>query len=78
MLLVNVYEAKTQLSRLIERALDGEEVVVAKAGHPLVRIVPFKAADEPRRPGGATVWMSDDFDAPLGGEFDQAFRGDGA
>lgn len=78
MLLVNVYEAKTQLSRLIERALDGEEVVVAKAGHPLVRIIPFKAADEPRRPGGATVWMSDDFDAPLGGDFDQAFRGDGA
>lgn len=78
MLLMNVYEAKTQLSRLIERALRGEEVVIAKAGEPLVRLVPFHAAEEPRRPGGAEVWMSDDFDAPIGGGFDRAFLGDGA
>jgi len=40
---VNIHEAKTQLSRLIERALKGEEVTIAKAGHPLVRLNPLQA-----------------------------------
>ena len=39
---VNIHEAKTQLSRLIERALKGEEVTIAKAGHPLVRLTPIQ------------------------------------
>ncbi|MEO8052664.1 MAG: type II toxin-antitoxin system prevent-host-death family antitoxin [Acidobacteriota bacterium] len=39
---VNIHEAKRQLSRLIERALKGEEVTIAKAGHPLVRLFRFK------------------------------------
>ena len=41
---VNIHEAKTQLSRLIERALKGEEVTIAKAGHPLVRLTPIQVA----------------------------------
>ena len=39
---VNIHQAKTQLSRLIERALQGEEVTIAKAGHPLVRLIPIQ------------------------------------
>jgi prevent-host-death family protein len=41
---VNIHEAKGQLSRLIERALKGEEVTIAKAGHPLVRLIPIHPA----------------------------------
>jgi prevent-host-death family protein len=74
---VNIYQAKTTLSRLIEQALAGEDVVIARAGKPLVRLVPY--ADQPlkrRKPGGATVWIADDFDAPLDGEMGAAFRGE--
>jgi len=46
---VNMHEAKTQLSRLVERALDGEEVVIARAGKPLVRIVPVGDSPEKQR-----------------------------
>ena len=39
---MNVHEAKTQLSRLIERALQGEEVTIARAGHPVARLIPIR------------------------------------
>lgn len=60
---VNIYEAKTQLSRLIERALRGEDVVIARAGAPVVRLVKW----EPPRNRVAGVWegkvsIADDFD----------------
>jgi prevent-host-death family protein len=45
----NVYEARTHFSRLIERAATGEEIVIARAGEPLVKLVPY--ANEPRVPG---------------------------
>jgi prevent-host-death family protein len=45
----NTYEARTHLSRLIERAASGEEIVIARAGEPLVKLVPYR--DEPRVPG---------------------------
>ena len=63
----NIHEAKTHFSRLIQRALAGDEVIVAKAGKPLVRLVPVASAG-PRRPGsakGLVEFMADDFDAPL-------------
>ncbi|MEM6454782.1 MAG: type II toxin-antitoxin system prevent-host-death family antitoxin [Acidobacteriota bacterium] len=66
MVVVNSYEAKTQLSRLIRRALEGERIVIAKAGKPLVELRPYR--DAPARVGGAwkgQVEMADDFDAPL-------------
>ena len=50
---VNLYEAKTRLSELVERAAAGEEIVIAKAGKPKVRLVPFRAAAEPRKPAHA-------------------------
>ena len=74
---VNLYEAKTNLSRLVDEALAGEEVVIARAGKPLVRLVPCRKKDQPRRPGNEVIWMADDFDAPLDGEIGAAFRGEG-
>lgn len=47
---VNLYDAKTQLSRLVDRAIAGEEIVIARAGKPVVRLVPVDGA-APRRPG---------------------------
>ena len=45
----NIYEARTHLSRLVERAATGEEIVIARAGEPLVKLVPYRS--EPRVPG---------------------------
>lgn len=51
----NVHDAKTQLSKLIERVLAGEDIVIARAGEPVVRLVPFESAPPPplapRKPG---------------------------
>ena len=63
----NINQAKTHFSRLIEHALDGDDVIVAKAGKPLVRLVPVQP-DTPRQAGhakGLVVYMADDFDAPV-------------
>ena len=66
---INIAEAKSRLSSLVERALAGEEVVVARANRPLVRLVPVQgAATAPRRPGsgrGELKRIAPDFDAPL-------------
>lgn len=65
--IINLYEAKTHLSALVERAAAGEEIVIAKAGKPRARLVPVSARKRPRRPGGwkGEVWIAKDFDAPL-------------
>jgi prevent-host-death family protein len=62
----NIHEAKTHLSRLIEEAAVGEEVVIAKAGKPKVRLVAYAAAPK-RVPGRykADIRMADDFTEPL-------------
>ena len=75
---VNVYEAKTHLSQLIDRAAAGEEIVIARAGRPVARLVPLADAPSRRRtPGGwrGKVRISDDFDE-LSAEIDAAFRGE--
>ena len=63
---VNIHEAKTHLSRLIERVEAGEEIVLARAGRPVARIVAFKARLLPRTPGlwKGKVWLADDWDSP--------------
>jgi prevent-host-death family protein len=70
---VNVLEAKTQLSRLLDRAEAGEEVIIARAGHPVVRLVPISGGplDAPRALGAlqGKGWIADDFDAPLDEDF---------
>ena len=77
MLITNIHEAKTQLSRLIEQALAGEEVIISKAGKPLVKLVPVHTSTEPRQPGGwqGQVQMAADFDE-LPAEFLAAFQGE--
>ena len=72
LLQVNLYEAKTQLSRLVERAANGEEIVIAKAGKPMARLVPpTSASQSPRKPGKnymGITFIAEDFDAPLSEE----------
>lgn len=60
---VNIYDAKTNLSRLIEQVLQGKEVIIAKAGKPVVKIVSYKEKLTPRKPGlwKGKVWIPDDF-----------------
>jgi prevent-host-death family protein len=67
MKITNIHEAKTQLSKLIESVLAGEEIVIAKAGKPLVKLIPYQDNVEPRTPGGweGKVVMSEDFDEEL-------------
>jgi prevent-host-death family protein len=61
---VNMHEAKTSLSRLVERALAGEEIVIARNGKPLVKLVPVATEKRPRVPGRlkGKVWMAPDFE----------------
>ena len=75
MTIVNIHAAKTHFSQLLERVARGEEVVIAKAGKPVARLVPMEPAAEPRRPGSARGLgrVADDFDAPMPEEFLAAF-----
>jgi len=71
--IVNIHEAKTQLSRLLEEVARGQDVIIARAGQPVARL---SAYQPPRRqidpPGGMAgeIWMAEDFDAPLDDLFD--------
>jgi prevent-host-death family protein len=70
---INIHEAKTHLSRLVERVEAGEEITLARAGRPVARLVPYRARREPRRPGmwKGQVVIGPNFDDPLK-EFEQA------
>jgi prevent-host-death family protein len=61
----NIHEAKTHLSKLIESVLAGEDVIISRAGKPLVRLVPYEGASKPRTPGAwkGRIVMAEDFDA---------------
>jgi prevent-host-death family protein len=58
---VNVHQAKTHLSRLLERAHAGEEIILAKAGKPYARLMPLAAAPVQRQPGRLQGRLDDDF-----------------
>jgi prevent-host-death family protein len=60
----NVAEAKARLSELVQKAVSGEEVVIARDNHPLVRLAPLEVQGKTRKPGSAKgrVWMAPDFD----------------
>ena len=64
---VDSYEAKSKLSKLINQVIAGEEVIVAKSGKPVAKIVPFEKPIQNRKPGSAKgkIIIADDFDAPL-------------
>lgn len=76
MVIENMYNAKTHLSRLVEKALEGEDVILAKAGKPLVRLIPYVDIPEPIHPGllKGKVKISDDFD-DLSPEIEDMFDG---
>lgn len=65
---VNIYEAKTHLSKLLERVEAGEEIIIARNGRPVGRLVPMQRERSPRQPGGweGKVWIADDFDEYTG------------
>jgi prevent-host-death family protein len=61
---VNIHEAKTHFSKLVERAEAGEEIVIARSGEPVAKLVPFAERKRPRKLGGweGKVWIAPDFD----------------
>lgn len=63
MLILNIHEAKTNLSSLIASALDGKDVVIAKAGKPIIKLIKYVPEKRQRIPGlfKGKMWMSDDF-----------------
>ena len=76
MLTVNTHEAKTQLSRLLARVKSGEEIVIAKSGKAVAKLVPIKQSTVKRIPGmdQGKAWIADDFDAPLPEELQAYFN----
>ncbi len=73
---VNIHQAKTHLSRLVEEAAEGEEIVIAKAGKPRARLVAVSQAAGKRRVAGlykGKIRIREDFDAPLPDELARAF-----
>ena len=77
-MLVNIHDAKTHFSKLIHQALSGDEVIIAKAGKPLIRLVPYTDDIGARRGGQfkGLIEVSDDFDAPLPDDILKLFYGD--
>lgn len=77
MQIVNIHEAKTQFSKLIEAVTHGEEIVIAKAGKPAAKLVPVQASKPVRKPGAlkGKMRIAADFDAPLPDALQAAFEG---
>jgi prevent-host-death family protein len=65
---VNIHEAKTHLSKLLERVARGESVIIGKAGKPIAVLSPFVSGGRIRKPGSlkGKIWMAQDFDADDG------------
>ncbi|MBN3733154.1 type II toxin-antitoxin system Phd/YefM family antitoxin [Burkholderia sp. Tr-20390] len=74
---VNIHDAKTNFSRLVDAAAAGEEIVIAKAGKPAARLVPIEPVKRQRRFGGlkGKGRVADDFDAPLPDDVLASFEG---
>lgn len=76
---VNIHEAKTHLSRLVEQAADGEGFIIAKAGKPMVKVVPLETSEQPgkRRLGfmRGEIKIPDDFDTMFAEDIQAMFEG---
>jgi len=74
---VNIYEAKTKLSKLVDEAAQGEDVIIARNGKPIARITALKPEKRPIRFGllEGKGWIADDFDGPLPDDILAAFEG---
>jgi prevent-host-death family protein len=75
MLIVNVHEAKTHLSRLLEQAHAGQEIILAKAGKPYARLMPLAAESTERQPGRLKGHVGNAFFEPLPDEELDAWEG---
>ena len=77
---MNLYDAKTNLSALVDRAADGEEIVIAKSGRPMARLVPLDVRTAPRRLGlfAGQIQVAANFDDPLPDDMVAAFEGRGS
>lgn len=75
---MNIHAAKTHLSALVEEAAAGEEIVIARAGRPVARLVPLARPSAPRTPGAlkGRIRMAADFDAPLPADLARALGAD--
>ena len=73
----NLYEAKSSLSRLVDRAAAGEEIIIAKAGKPMAKLIALSRRGKRRTPGGwkGRVVIARNFDAPLPAAIRAAFEG---
>lgn len=74
---VNIHEAKTHLSKLVEEVSKGREIVIAKSGKPMARLTGISPAKPIRKPGflKGKIKIADDFDAPLPEDLLDAFEG---
>jgi len=77
-MLVNIHDAKTHFSKFINQALKGDEIIIARDGKPLIRLVPYIEEAQVRRGGQfkGVIQISDDFDAPLPDDVLKLFYGD--
>jgi len=79
MQITNISDAKASLSKLIEKVLKGDEVIIGKAGKPVAKLVPYDLETSPRQLGVGNwrgkIWLADDFDE-LPEEIEQLFTGE--
>ncbi len=75
---IDIHEAKTHLSRLVEEAAAGKEIIIAKNGKPVARLAPLDKPSRPRTPGAlkGRIRIAENFDAPLPDEVLNSFLGD--
>ena len=73
----NVHEAKTHFSKILDRVSAGEEIIIAKAGRPVARLVPLEAKGKARVPGtyAGRILITDDFEAPMPDDVLDDFEG---
>jgi len=71
MKVINVFEAKTRLSQILDQVCQGQEIVIGKYGEPIAVLIPYRPKTKKRKLGGlkGKLRISDDFDAPLSAEF---------
>jgi prevent-host-death family protein len=79
MQITNITEAKASLSKLIEKVIKGDEVIIGKAGKPVAKLIPYDLETSPRQLGignwHGKIWLADDFDEPSE-EIEQLFTGE--
>jgi prevent-host-death family protein len=76
MQIVNIHQAKTQLSKLVDAVTQGEEIIIAKAGKPLIKLVPYSKVSSPKFGVlRGKIKIQDDFDAPLSDDQLAEFEG---